>query len=68
MTPREAVIHAVRDMLDDEEGRNFVEAAVTAWSFNLVAYAEKNPPLSERDKEHLTFARLILDDGREAYG
>ena len=49
-------------MLEDEHGRDFVEAAVTTWGAYVVAGAAKYPPVSDAEKERLGFAHLILDD------
>jgi hypothetical protein len=61
-TPREAVIALIRDMLDDEHGRSFVEAAVSTFAIRIIDLAKKSPPSNAHDREWLTFARLIADD------
>lgn len=63
MTPREATIALIKDMLEDEHGRDFVEAAVTAFAFQLVGRAKKRSPTTDFEKEWLAFAYQILDDG-----
>jgi hypothetical protein len=62
-SPSDAIIAAIRDMLDDPIGREFVVAAVTAYSFWLVG-VKKGAALNERQRGILTFARMILDDVR----
>jgi hypothetical protein len=64
MTPRAAIIALIRDRLEDEHGRDFVEAAVTTFSYQLVARARtRRLPLTDFEKEFLAFAYQILDDG-----